>query len=83
MKKKLIIGGWVIVIFLFGVTVIRPMILDHMRKVKFEDEKMGFVIRSSSEEKSEEKFRENNLDEVTYLNIMYPGWYDTLVDIER
>lgn len=83
MKKKLIIGGWVIVIFLFGVTVIRPMILDYMRKVKFEDEKMGFVIRSSSEEKSEEKFRENNLDEVTYLNIMYPGWYDTLVDIEK
>lgn len=83
MKKKLIIGGWVIVIFLFGVTVIRPMILDHMRKVKFEDEKMGFVIRSSSEEKSEEKFRENNLEEVTYLNIMYPGWYDTLVDIEK
>ncbi len=83
MKKKLIIGGWIIVILVFGVTVIRPMILDQMRKVKFEDERMGFVIRSSSEEKSEEKFREENLEEVTSLNIRYPGRYDTLTDIEK
>lgn len=83
MKKKLIIGGWIIVILVFGVTVIRPMILDQMRKVKFEDERMGFVIRSSSKEKSDEKFREENLEEVTSLKIIYPGWFDTLTDIEK
>lgn len=83
MKKKLIIGGWIIVILVFGVTVIRPMILDQMRKVKFEDERMGFVIMSSSETKSEEEFREDNLEEVTSLKIIYPGWFDTLIDIEK
>ena len=83
MKKKLIVGAWIIIIFLFGVTVIRPIVLDNMRKVKFEDEKMGFVIRSSSEVKSEEKFRKNNLEEVTYLDIRYPGRYGTLADIEK
>lgn len=83
MKKKLIAGIWAVILLSLSIAIIRPIVLDNTQKVKFEDDRMGLMIRASSEAKSMEEFRKENLKEVKKLDIGYTGHYDTLVDIEK
>lgn len=83
MKKKLIAGIWMVIILSLAIAIIRPIVLDNARKVKFEDEKMGVRIGAYSKAKSMEEFRKENLEEVKNLDIRYTGYYDTLIDIEK
>lgn len=82
MKNKLIAGIWAVIIISVAIAIIRPIVLDNAQKVKFEDDMMGLMIGVSSEAKSMEEFRKENLKEVRNLDVGYTGHYDTLVDIE-
>lgn len=83
MKNKLIAGIWTVILLSLAIAIIRPIVLDNAKKVKFEDKLMGLMIGASSEAKSMEEFRKENLKEVKDLDIGYTGHYDTLVDIEK